>query len=462
MLQIKTGTIMKKNYILIIWIKLKNLFSRNKKAEEPRSTPVQDIPTEIIEIAEGAQLPEALSSGNQKLPGKMVVHCWLMGFKDGKNHQPQAKPALFHQTALGLRSRLLPNITGELAKNKKEYEAQEAEFNEAASLLKKIQGYIDEIVTRRALNPEKFSKRHMWVYIIASAILLIADVPLSLMVTEHVFDTESYEGHSIANLFSFDAEYDVLGCSGFFAHAGQVLVVNWQIVLMALGIVLSAIFFKMAYEELMLTPLDRSAGLIRNLNKFEQEMSPEEKKRRSWSMFAIRAFRFAVVLVILGGIFWTLYKFGTVRFEVEQAISESKAGKNISEEFFLAISILFPLLSGICFAIASHISNMRRLYKYAEEKYEGWRKKVGALKSRLLDLEAKIASLNHLVKKYEANEYDVVYERLFSEAYQHGYLRGMFANQGQQPYEQASRSFEQFITLREIETLNRKDFNSDN
>lgn len=432
---------------------MKNFFTRNwdliskwfsgKKMDEERLVeeellqPVgQDIPAEIIQIAEGAGMPDAISQPQQKLPGTLLIHCWIMGFKDGKNQQPQAKASIFSQLSQSLKSRMEPNIAGDLAKAKKEYELQEEEIKEADSMLRKIHGFVDDIISRRALNPEKFSSSHMIIYFVCAIILLLADIPLGLMVTEEVFKTNT--GRENNNILIL-------------------LEIHWQAILMTLGIVLSSIFFKIAYEELMLTPMDRVAGMIPKLIKLNKDLSDENYQLAIINMARIRTARFIVIILLLVAIFTILYQLGDIRYITEKNIDPNNNSNQmiLSRKFFIALSLLFPCLSGICFAYSSHIFNMTRLYKYTQQQYVTWKEKVRVLKSRLFELAGRIEALTNMRKKYESKEYEMTYEKLFSDAYQHGYLRGLFSTHNEQdPYEQASRAFEKFITLKEFERLN--------
>ncbi len=443
----------------ISWNGIKKFFRLGSNTVNPESNldlgleqQNEALPPEVARMAEGMLLSKVVPVELRKLPGNYVAQCWNMGYNDGMSGQPVLKHSYFSNLAHHLNSLIVPGLNGELEKCKKEYQSKRKEFDETENLLHKIQKFIDEMLTRRALKPSDFSRSLMYIYFISSIVLLIADVPLSLMVTEHVFDVASYEGHGVANLFTYEAADDALGCTSFVDHYQTVLFVNWQIVLMSLGIVLSAIFFKMIYEELMLTPLDRSALQFRNLLSVNNAVKVEEQESVIQDMKVQKGFRLFFILLILIAIVLTLVIFGNVRFNVEQAIMEGQPGKNINEQFFLAISILFPLLSGICFAVASHISNKIRLSDYFQNEFDEWKIKLRELHGEILHLDERMATLTELIKKYDTENLDKAYEGLLNEAYTHGYGRGAYAGlNNSDTYDLASVSLKRFLITQEYD-----------
>lgn len=192
------------------------------------------------------------SDGNngrwRRSPADFDHPLWHVGWSDGRRGQPLKDS----QEVLDLEEQLLEieerrRLAGEIGKRRQEEARLTARADHADKRCSAVEGAAAELSEERRKQPGLYSWVLGLLYLVAAALLFLADIPLSLRL--------------VADNFGLPVEKTVdnveLGVEDLVAEPSQVMEHLWEAVLLALGIMLFGFLVKWAIDELSRIVSDR-------------------------------------------------------------------------------------------------------------------------------------------------------------------------------------------------------------
>jgi hypothetical protein len=298
-------------------------------------------------------------------------------------------------------------LKGKLAATETELKMAGTGKESAGKSHQREQSYLEYLKFQFRFFPRSHSLLLFVIYFITAIALLIADIPLALKLIQKGFNLEGgSETESFPYLFADPSQF------------WHIISVNWETVVTAMGIALCTIYIKIFYDEFVGTPY---ANRHTTFKQFREENGIENKddirriksENRIKTAAKILLFAITIVSIVLLAL-----------FRLENAESIIVEGR-FSGPAFVAITLLFPLVSGICLSYAlSNIQNIKRLRRTkgdcetSRKESEKAEKNYTALEKEYHDLQA---ASNRL-----ADEAQCVgeYQRYFAAFYERGYAIG--------------------------------------
>ncbi|MAT55816.1 MAG: hypothetical protein CMN32_15170 [Saprospirales bacterium] len=423
-------------------------------------------------------MPDELKSMHKEL----VSNSWILGNSDGRLGQRQMTSEFFMSLARQLRMKMLYFLKGKL-------EASTAKLNEARELMdaaarrlthaSKLKSKMEK---RKELHPGRFSILLMLFYLITATLILLADIPLGLMVTQYIFDVAPTDlDHDITKLFVLHSNEP--SCSGYlYDHVLNVIFGNWQVFLMTIGVALSAVYVKVFYDELMGHPVDKEVRQFRMMAKFEADTDESIIKNELNRMKRWHYVRLAVSVILFSFTVYTIYVLGEVRSATEetiksqasisideniksldedssQAISENPRGDvaltddghkklaTSSNWMFILISLLFPIIAGVCFSLGINVWHNLRLKHFAKQRFNKCQKDYSNRSNDFSKAQALFANCQYLVSQCEDEKFLDDQSILLHHTYLHGYQRGVEeADDGLSEVQVVEKYFNKFLS----------------
>jgi hypothetical protein len=279
------------------------------------------------------------------------------------------------------------------------------------------QAYHDYVQYQYRFFPRTYSWFLFGFYLFIGLALILADMPLALKLIQDGFNIAGggTDSQSIPHLF--------------IGNFWEIVALNWETFTTAMGISLCTVYIKIFYDEFIGTPYANKTMTFRrftqenNLNNSEQEteaMQQDIKKeygyKRAWKT-GLAFFTVAAIVVLALFRLQTAYQSGN--FELSFA----------SGAAFVIITVLFPIIGGICLSHAlTNFQNMVRLQRARRKCAQSRKEYLSAMEAYTL-----------VQKKYEdlwATSERLCEEDRMVEEYQDYlkafYIRG-FSTGGMQP-----------------------------
>lgn len=251
-------------------------------------------------------------------------------------------------------------LKGKIAELQAELNAANNERDNADTLYRREQAYYDYVQFQYRFFPRSYSFLLFIIYFVIAIALIVADMPLALILIRQGFNLEGGTGH---------LRFPFLFQKGQFWN---IIAANWQTTITAVGIALCTIYIKMYYDEFVGTPYANRLMTFRRFmeeNGFTQSGAVESKVRTEHIVKAC----IKTVLVI--------FTIASIVILAEFRLRTAMATEHFPSDFFsnaafVVITVLFPLIGGICLSHAlNNIQNLTRMWK-AKRKYEASRKKL--------------------------------------------------------------------------------------
>ena len=268
---------------------------------------------------------------------------------------------------------------GEGLKTKKEIKRkEEARVTEDVNDAKV---YLDKLIAAKYWLPKNFLLWEIIIFFVFGITLLGGDFVLSLTGTKEAF-----------------------------------LLQQWEAILMSLGITACSIYIKVYYDDYLLSNIERTVTRFKheNLNGISDNSS-ESKLRRVWHLRTCLKTLF--LLIALSGI----YFLGELRYQVLSAINPTISSFTYSRITFVILSVLFPLIGGICIAMA--IKKMRgySLLWTTKRKVKKNRKKLYEIQEQLSKWEQDLENCNSYIEWSKTTNFIEGLTKFLFSCYLHGY-----------------------------------------
>jgi hypothetical protein len=236
--------------------------------------------------------------------------------------------------------------------------------------------YYEKLNRAYQYNHKQFSLPLGIIYGVIAVLLVVADIPLALDLTRRGFDLKTDLNNPIGDLFSLTAD------EGFIFHFFKVLMGNWEVVLLATGIALCTIYVKIFYDDYLGIPLENLIKKASESPRAEYEEikqaengedealeesatameAPIDKKKISDNFSRLWWVRFSVKLGVLLTLLLTIVVLGGFRYYVVTSETVTAPGW-ITFFTYLFLTLIFPIISGICASLS--LSN---LHNWAERR----------------------------------------------------------------------------------------------
>lgn len=333
-----------------------------------------------------------------------------VGYEDGQSGQANTNIIVLAKTLVyNLRSQMVKRFTASLASATAELKGIEYQQSLAENLQQRKKDYYLFLEQEREIGPSKFSLFLAWFYSIIAIVLVAADIPLARSLTRVAFDLK-----------------------------------EWETWVLCLGIAFCTIIFKIIYDEFISSPLDTFASQLNHATN--DEAYTDDQKRR---IRINQVIRISVKLAVLVFTIVTIYLLAKLRF---LAIGELTDSSNSIDSFsglegfdpasivdssspfsknpsltiltFIVVTIIFPLVGGICMSMGLQIFNNRNSYKRAKVDFDSASQMFSdaAKKSTILVERIELAKKN--IEYCEDQEFETTYVEFFESRYSHGFRRG--------------------------------------
>ena len=259
---------------------------------------------------------------------------------------------------------------------------------------------------------DKFPKHHsillFLLYLFIALFLIFADVPLALNLTERGFDLKS----------SQDPNYVDFEITEFFRYPMIVIQNYWEVFLISFGIALCTIYIKILYDELIGNPSHTVVTRYKDIPNVEEdevgEIKREDRRRRG------------IKLGILGLTLLTIVALGVFRFETLKNDPSNDIGNSFFTQLtFILITLLFPVIGGICFSISlSNVQNVMNLWS-ASRKFKSKQRQYTKALEEFNTAQQKFHDIQGYLKDWD--EEGVIaknYVNFLVAAYNHGFEWG--------------------------------------
>lgn len=413
---------------------------------------------------------------------------WGLGYADGSIGQRQMTRDFFRAQAEQVRDQYLYFLKGKSIPAQTQAAELKERFEKTCEVLEQAQDYRNDVITRRQLYPRQYSYSLATIYTLFAALLLLADIPLALMVTQLIFDLAPPDKwHDITYLL-YQPKNDP--CGGLFQHFWKVVTGNWQVTIMTIGVALCAIYFKIFYDDSMGYSVDKSIRQFRmlSMNSRHKNASKEEIKREENHIRNLHHLRIVVKFLILAFTLFTIVHLGYVRAAaealqeayktqitssdssnavggIENGISKTTSPliiertnelHSLKKWMFILLTILLPLIAGICFSLGMGNIHNRKEASYAEKTY--W-KKVGEHTNVLAahkEAQMHASTYESFIEKCESDSFVKNYEISFYHCYLHGYQRGVVSpDKDLDLYERAVKFRDRLVATKSNEAIQR-------
>lgn len=309
---------------------------------------------------------------------------WGMGKSDGVIHRDSTPSisSLAVKDAELLHAMAVEELEGRQASMKQEIRDTEGHISKLIREVKECTEYLHLMLTSSRYSSNSFAWGMAVVYLACGLIILFSDFVLALQLITTGFNEFVNMDYPISDLF-----YDPLGV--FFA--------NWQVILTSLGIATITVYIKVFYDDYL--AVSDGTGQLR-LRKVLREMG-ESQERPFWWLAVELALKTVLRLGILASVLYLLYVLAEFRFQalmiLEDNVEVDNPMNQAAKKLFLWMTLVFPIVAGVCFSLAVKIilNRMKRTravedLKLTEAMHRNEEQRQRELMGKLKEVEAAI------------------------------------------------------------------------
>lgn len=323
--------------------------------------------------------------------------------------------------------------------------------------------YWDKLVRRRELYPRKYSQGLGWFYVTIAVFLILADIPLALELTAQGFDLNETEEtkFQLVNLFNLNYTTANNQAPTIGTHVLDVLLHNWQVLLLAIGIALCSIYIKIFYDDFVGYPADKAILQYRLLHGLDKDVEAQEqvkklKRRRQWIKFAILLF--TILTIVFLGVFRSQSASDAAINNMTTWPGMPPPPANIGEIdiiqllVFISITLLFPIISGVCFSLGFNaIQNRRELRRVTNDVTKREKEYLTVMNTHIESVQT-LERWQAYISWIDADDFIKKYKQFFVTCYNYGYERGKVS------IDNSRDSFERIERIRD-RLISKKAFN---
>lgn len=373
---------------------------------------------------------------------------WQGGWQDGRIGQIKTQIGeIAHACAVFKQDEIKSAYEARLAQLETEIELKKKIYKNAETDYETSDKYHKSINKKYRKNPRKFSKSVAVIYLVFAILLTFADIPLALKLTQTGFDLDLGENFRIQQLFE---------------NPWGVFKENWEVFILAFGVALCTISIKIFYDEFIEKPLELTITEFKNLRGVK---TPEEVQKIKRVHLYRLAFKILVLFLTLG----TVVMLGKFRFETiehqnrleersvgsglgfdqfsdiaepdangasgtdflsvarqdSSAAQDEETRKTITEWTFIAITILFPLIGGICASLGLNYWGNRRELNVSRKLCETFKAHYLAASKQVEETDKKKSYWRGALDWCTGKAFVSNVQKLLLNYYDHGYQRGM-------------------------------------
>jgi hypothetical protein len=407
--------------------------TRNGDESEPRFPVIEIESLPGISRSDGS----ARNEHYNRPPASYMEKVWQLGWTDGRIEQP----AEANETVLRTQAELewldeIASAERRIGQTGAKKIFLQARCSRIQARLDQLQQLYNDLWTALSQRQRDRSFLLAVIYLSAAAMLMLADIPLSLTLVARGFDMKTeVEDPNTGELATVK---DLL------TNTRLTITHLWEPLIMALGIALAGVFIKYFMDEVL----------------FREDPPQTDGKR----FYQRRSFwRTTVLSVLFVGFLWTIIVLGFFRADIQRQeklyalrtqVSIDGANRGLTSEqidrnyevakqelvdkdkwaemAFISLTLMFPVAGGICFS-----AGWRRLEKTtpffapkvrlwvtglkrgrAERRYEKFYQRLADAEAEFNTLSAKLEREKSIYKKGE------LVQSLRMNLYLHGYQRG--------------------------------------
>lgn len=355
------------------------LISQNG-AKADNTIPVFDLDSRVVDDA--AIVRTDGSSGSPLHAARYEHGLWQIAWTDGRlGVDPEPQSQLIHaQAALTLQTRIAP-VRAELENAKATENARRLDHERAEADCEQAKTEHDSVSAQQRRDPAEFSRWMGWMYFCFAVVIMLADVPLSLLVAEALGIKLSVPRGNPRDLLNLLRYWNV----------------SWEPWLVALGIAGLTVAFKLVIDRLYI----RDDG------------SPK------WESGTRAVVRIAVLVTAVAVTIYACYVMGNLR-----AIYTTPGHSSALREkrlLFTMLAVLFPVVAAYCLSMARVChQNASRLELAAKRLASA----AGFHRAAVEPYEAARATRIATAARLDAINSDNIDEMFLRELYTHAYERG--------------------------------------
>lgn len=275
-------------------------------------------------------------------------YMYEMGRRDGALGIKMNITGIARASAQAMFRHIYVILKGKIGALKATLESKEKIMQDDEKLYSNEQRYYDYLQYQYRFFPRSHSLLLFFIYAAVALALIIADMPLALQLIQRGFNLP---GPGFEELFK----------PGNFLTT---IAANWETSLTALGVALSTVYIKIFYDEFIGTPY---ANSLMTSKKFLEEMGIENPDKIDGRIRREGAIKVSAKLILFIGTIAAIMLLALFRFETAKEFEKAEFTKiPYAGKAFVAITLLFPVIGGICLSYA--LNNIQNLLRYSGAK----------------------------------------------------------------------------------------------
>jgi hypothetical protein len=370
---------------------------------------------------------------------------WNTGKEDGKLGQNKTNLSeIAHVDAEFIKDDINSSYKAKVDQLESEVKIKEKIYDHAEKDYNDSKDFYEKAFKEFRRNPRYFSRGLAILYVTIAMLLIFADIPLALKLTQQGFDLDLGQNFQIRQLFE---------------NPFRVFQENWEVFILAFGVALCTIFIKIIYDEFVERPLEKVITQFKNLDgvdsdsEIEMAIIKRERKKRA-----------KIKAIILSLTILTIISLGVFRYQTiehqnrleELSLTDQLSNENFFNSIdqpnitdstivssnttnssndglrkvftavtFILITLLFPTVGGVCFSIGSNYWGNRKELNMAKELSETSKNAFLNASKDIEETIKKLANWRGALDWCNSPNFIGHIKRLFLNYYDHGYQRGM-------------------------------------
>ncbi len=309
-----------------IWLGIKRVFSSQESIPSP-AVPIEEENKENYKVIfDGLGEMPAIPLEEDLISGKKFFLEYMTrigerfraaGEEDGEIEQKNyAINDIVRTRVLQIQAFLASTFRGEFNRSDVDVKLKDEVLKNAKNEYDAQTEYAKTLRKRYNENYKEFSAGLGYVYLIAAVILVAADYPLALKLTQDGFQLKEW----------------------------------WATPLMSLGLALSTLYIKIFYDEFVGSSAEQSVTRFSEISGVEGEDQLRTVKRSWWGKSAVKVLILAVsfsTIIVLGFFRFQVYEPG-LKDIIKDPNDYANYVNSLTKAAFILITLLFPLIGGVC------------------------------------------------------------------------------------------------------------------